>query len=153
MATPIHKNFWSNVKVGSPDECWPWMRSCITNGYGQFSKNGKMKTAHRYVYELTHGDIPSGIHICHSCDNPKCCNPAHLWAGTHAENMLDRDTKGRRNSEAAQAAGVAKLNPAVVAIIRQRRANGETLQSIADDYPVSIVTIFKIVHNKTWKGI
>lgn len=87
------QQFWS--KVDKSGECWIWLGSKTQGGYGLFRFSGKRAYAHRFTYELTHGSIPDGLHICHTCDNPSCCNPAHLWAGTPVDNMADRDRKGR----------------------------------------------------------
>ena len=75
--------------------CWIWMRATTTPGYGLISSGGKTRLAHRVVYELTQGSIPDGMEICHTCDIPSCVNPAHLWAGSHKQNMTDRAIKSR----------------------------------------------------------
>ena len=79
--------------------CWLWTGSKIPKGYGRYSFriNGKhyCKAVHRLAYEQEIGPIPKGLHICHSCDVRNCVNPAHLWPGTHSENMLDAHRKGR----------------------------------------------------------
>jgi len=64
-------------------------------GYGAFGFDGKVQKAHRVAYMLTHGPIPDGGHILHSCDNPSCVNPDHLRVGTHTENMRDKLARGR----------------------------------------------------------
>ena len=70
----------------------------VTTGVKAFAIAGRPLRAHRMAYEVAKGDIPEGMHILHSCDNPKCCNPAHLRPGTHQENMDDMQARGRRTS-------------------------------------------------------
>ena len=86
--------FMSKVKSFAPGECWEWNGYKKDTGYGQFGYQGKVWRAHRFAYMLVTGRKP-GEAICHSCDNPSCVNPDHLWEGTQIENMLDRDKKGR----------------------------------------------------------
>ena len=99
----IETRFWSKIKAGAPNACWPWQASLIgVHGYkyGQFSlprgADGKPRTtyAHRFAYELTHGAIPQGLVVLHSCDRPSCCNPAHLSVGTQGDNLRDASAKG-----------------------------------------------------------
>ncbi len=86
--------FWPKVRIGGPGECWPWTAGS-TNEYGHFYANGETLQAPRVAYELAHGPIPDSLMIRHTCDNPPCCNPAHLEPGTHVQNMLDMTTRGR----------------------------------------------------------
>jgi hypothetical protein len=81
--------FWAKVDVRGAGECWPWKRAKNTSGYGNHYRGGQV-LAHRFAYELTHGAIPAGLYVLHSCDNPPCCNPAHLSVGTQAENIKQR---------------------------------------------------------------
>lgn len=90
------EQFWAKVdRSGGPDACWPWTANRLAQGYGRFWSDGKSCKSHRAAWEFVNGQIPDGMCICHSCDNPPCCNPAHLWLGTNRDNIADRDRKGR----------------------------------------------------------
>src|SRR6266542_5251028 len=98
--------FWARVdRSGGPNACWPWTGGRIIkgSGYGQFILHGKHTTAHRAAFELTYGAVLPGMQVCHTCDNPPCCNPKHLWVGTPADNMTDRIRKGRGSKGGRQA--------------------------------------------------
>jgi hypothetical protein len=88
--------FWSKVDVRGPGECWEWKGYRDKRGYGRFGINRRVVLAHRFALELSEGlPLEAGECSCHHCDNPPCCNPAHLFRGTHAENMHDCKAKGR----------------------------------------------------------
>lgn len=106
-ATP--ETFW--VKVDKSGECWVWTGSRGSGGYGKVRYQGALCFAHRLAWELTHGPIPPGMSVCHSCDNRPCCNPAHLWLGTYADNMHDRDRKGRHGRPNAKKTVCANGHP------------------------------------------
>lgn len=78
------------------DECWPYMGARLPSGYGYVNlrQNGNAY-AHRLAFEQAVGPIPDGMYVCHRCDNPPCCNPAHLFLGTPSENCQDKVAKGR----------------------------------------------------------
>ncbi len=89
--------FWSRVdRSGGSKACWPW-RGSSGGDYGQFlAPDGSAHKAHRLAYELTHGStIMPGLLACHHCDNPPCCNPAHIFIGTRQDNARDMHRKGR----------------------------------------------------------
>lgn len=90
--------FWSNVEIGeTDDDCHVWTAHTNPKGYGRLHVSGKNIMAHRFAWILKNGPIPDGLIICHSCDNPSCVNWRHLWIGTHADNIRDRDEKGRNH--------------------------------------------------------
>jgi hypothetical protein len=92
------ETFWSHVDcTGGPDACWPWTGR-RTDGYGAVGSGPQFDRAHRVAFRLSGGIIPPGQLVRHLCHNPLCCNPAHLAAGTHADNMHDMAVAGRRRS-------------------------------------------------------
>lgn len=86
-------------RSGGPDACWPWMGSCDLGGYGRIgSDKGQTNLAtHRVAWECHYRAWLLDLHVLHTCDNRRCCNPAHLWLGTHADNMQDKAQKNRAN--------------------------------------------------------
>jgi hypothetical protein len=96
VKVPVRQRFWAKVDRRSYAECWPWLGSTNGRGYGEFWRGGRKDKAHRVAWELWHGrPWPSKMHGCHRCDNPSCCNPAHIFPGTHQENLRDAENKGR----------------------------------------------------------
>lgn len=91
---PLVGRFFAKVEFRGEDECWPWtgMRA---HGYGYIWREGKMVRAHRLSYEIHVGEIPEGLLVLHSCDNPGCVNPAHLRVGTGVDNSRDAIERGR----------------------------------------------------------
>lgn len=166
---PLAPRFWGYVHRCGPDDCWPWLgRLFDGQRYGQFALDGRPARAHRVAWMLTRGPIPDGLYVCHSCDNPACCNPSHLWLGTHDDNMADRQAKGRtlrgadhplrRHPEFAahpkgEANARAKVTADDVRAIRLAFASGERQRSIANRYGINIPSVSMIVNRKNWSHI
>jgi HNH endonuclease len=83
------ERFWSKVDKSAADGCWIWTAARKPNGYGELVVQQRRWYAHRYSYQLAFGDIPSGMLVCHRCNNKPCVNPSHLYVGTYSQNMLD----------------------------------------------------------------
>ncbi|MGE4177987.1 MAG: HNH endonuclease [Thermoleophilia bacterium] len=140
------------MTIGDARACWTWRAATYPSGYGQVHRGGarrKMALAHRVAWELTHGAIPEDVEVCHRCDNPACVNPAHLFLGTHAENMADmaskgRSTRGVRNPQAA-------LTECDVRWIRAL-AGHMTHGQIAEVAGVQRQAVSKIIAGERWDG-
>ncbi len=161
--------FWSCIDKHGPSECWPWAGACFNQGYGEVSHGGARWRAHRLVWTLVNGPIPTGLHVCHSCDNPPCCNPAHLWLGTHADNMADKARKGRGEQvrgdnhyarthpewlARGERHGLARLTEAHAQAVRRVYATGTYSQAqISRVLGVSHTVISKIVRGKTYRHL
>lgn len=144
--------FWSKVRIGEDEECWPWIAN-KRGGYGRFKLGETQVAATRFLWEMLHGPLthtfrmgPPELCVLHSCDNPSCCNPNHLWTGTQTDNMNDMVAKGRADNRGMKN-GRAKLTTAeVIAIQSDRRGYPE----IAVNYSVQSQTIGRIKRGVAW---
>lgn len=154
-ATPIAARFALKVAKGSPDACWPWLGKPDAEGYGVIwdEVSRKTKKAHRVAWELENGPIPDGMDILHRCDNPPCCNPKHLYPGTHLDNMRDREERGRTNPPRGEAVHGARLTEASVRDIRERLARGERYAAVAATLGIDRATVNDIRRGRTWKHV
>ncbi len=151
-----HLRFTRNIKIDEATQCWEWQAARTEAGYGLFLVNRKLVYAHRFSYENFNGPIPVGMHICHSCDNPPCCNPAHLFPGTDADNLADMHSKGRGYIPSplrGEQNFNARLTESDIREIRQLHARGQTGVSLSLQFNVRTTTISAIVNHKSWKHI
>lgn len=150
----IEERFWSKVDRRGPDECWEWHAHRNQAGYGRFTPTGRnQQPAHRIAWVLTHGPIPDGMFVCHHCDNPPCCNPAHLFLGAPVENTQDMIAKERSATPLGEASQFAKLTETDVQEIRRRSAHGDSYPTLARAFNVHRETIGLIVRRETWKHV
>lgn len=146
--------FWSKVNVLGDDDCWEWKEG-QSSGYGSFSIGDTKVKSHRFAYRVANtGPMPECV--CHACDNPLCCNPDHLWAGTRADNNNDARSKGRaRNPQ--QGCGPDNTNATLgisqVLAIRMMAASGRTYRDIANAVGCSRSNVCLIVRGKRWSHL
>ena len=157
------EQFWQRVNKSS--ECWLWTGRKNQNGYGVTYKHCKPVLTHRRAWEIVHGAIPDGMQVLHKCDNPQCCNPTHLFLGTHKDNMEDMTRKGRRicgerlrlsikNPPHGERCGRAKLTSVQVLEIRRRYRPGVVSTSmLAKEFGVNRSAVWKIVNGLRWQHL
>ena len=112
-----------------------------------------MVSAHRLSYLVHKGDIPSGLHVCHTCDNRACINPDHLWLGSNLDNHNDKIRKNRGVVLRGEDNGRAKLSEGRVKEIRIRHFAGESCSSISQSLDVSYVTVWRVIKHATWRCV
>lgn len=144
------ERFWSKVDRRSDGECWPWTGAKDAHGYGMAWVGDRTVRAHRVALELATGEPLRGLHALHSCDNPPCCNPSHLRAGTHAENMSDRKERDRGYRPRGELAPLARLTETEVAEIRHRHSGGERSSFIARSFGITRQHVWQIAKGNRW---
>lgn len=149
--------FWSKVDRRGPDECWLWTGTRHNWGYGMFTEPRTKKRfgAHRAAYAEKVGPIPPGMFVCHSCDVPACVNPAHLFLGTHVDNMRDMVAKGRGRTGGVRGERMpnAKLTPEDIREIRRRLAAGHTGVDIGVAFGIHHRYASMIARRKRWAHV
>mgnify|MGYP000998694190 FL=1 len=160
LSEPTIARFWTKVDVREPGECWPWTAAVRsrTCQYGVLKVDGTVRLAHRLSFEIAYGEVPDGLFVCHTCDTPRCVNPAHLFAGSAQDNAVDAVQKGRMNPLTGRVqSGAANLNArltdAVVVAIRRDREAGMKLVPLAAKYGVGYSTVRDIVCRRTWAHV
>lgn len=158
------ERFWKMVDRRGPNECWPWKHATTSGGYGWFIRAGGEEGigAHVFAFMVMHGVVPPlGIKVCHTCDNPPCCNSlAHHFLGTDSDNMRDMTAKGRRRGampprRPGASNGRARLTDADVADIRRlwahRHVRPITQRELALRYRVGASRISAVVRGETYQ--
>ena len=151
------ERFWQKVdKSAGPHGCWLWTAGTRPTGYGLFSAGGRNVGAHRYAWGIFNGNIPVGQMVCHKCDTPLCCNPDHMFLGSHLDNMRDKEAKGRGfHGTAWNPVGMinpkAKLSDNQVIEARRRWARGGVSKSqLAREYGISSTMMSWIILHRFW---
>jgi hypothetical protein len=152
--------------------CWNWLgRVDKSKGYGWFCLGrgwpggGHGCNAMRAAYALYVGEIPSGLHVCHTCDNRLCVNPAHLFLGTTQENNADKVRKKRHLTGERLSAAVlphipkgsrhykTKLTEDDALRIIEMRRRGAMYKDIGAAFGISDTAAYKIAKRKRWKHL
>lgn len=155
---PLFKRLLKKLKVDQSG-CWLWVGWRDKNGYGMLGvKEGdrhfQSRRVPRVVFKLFNGEIPNGLCVCHTCDNPACFRPSHLFLGTTADNMQDKTRKGRNNPPVGERSGFAKLTDLKIKEIRKLHAEGKmTQREIAKKFGVGYKAISKIILRQRWKHV
>lgn len=141
--------FWSRVQRGAESECWPYVGSRGAKGYGVVHLNKRQSMgAHRVAWSLANErEIPDGLVVRHACDNPPCCNPAHLSIGTAADNERDKTLRERRRDNQGERNGQARLTAEQVVAIR---ASNERNRVIAARFGIAQSTVSNIRARRCW---
>lgn len=149
---PLPDRFWSKVQVLGPHDCWEWTAAVRRKdeGYGAFWMDGRHQPASKVAWILTHGDLPVGLQVLHRCDNPPCCNPAHLFIGTSQQNNADKVKKMRHVF--GERVVTCRLTPAQVKEIRKLKKT-KTGPEIAELFGITVAYVGEICRRESWKHL
>ncbi|MGH8235418.1 MAG: HNH endonuclease [Steroidobacteraceae bacterium] len=151
----IAESFDEQYIVDAATRCYVWQRARDKDGYGKFWLCGKLVRANRYAYERAAGPLACGMQACHTCDNPPCVNPEHLFAGTNSDNVKDAIRKGRAAAPVFHGAehGMAILDTAQVLSIRAKLAAGTRQCDVAREFSISEPLVYRIKKRIIWKHV
>lgn len=139
--------FWRSIANSAAGDCWEWQGDRDADGYGIFFYHGRMRQAHDLALSFSTGEMRiESLDTCHSCDNPCCCNPAHLRFDTRQSNVDDMYRRGRAGRSG-------KLTDPEVILIRERRAAGARQKDLAEQFNVSDGQISMIVRGIRWPDV
>src|SRR6185436_2947016 len=148
------KTFEANTIKRGPDDCWFWIGGKDKDGYGRMSWNGYVVRAPRLAYYLSTGKDPWPFQVLHTCDNPPCVNPAHLFTGTPKDNVDDAKTKGRRNHPVGEQCYAAKISDKTAREIISTYEFGKiSMNQLSVKLGVPKRTISDIVRGRSWKHL
>jgi hypothetical protein len=145
--------FWSKVDMRAPDECWEWQASLHTSGYGRFKLADQWCVmANRMALVIHTGEDRLDRMALHTCDNPRCCNPHHLYWGTHTDNMRDKVRRGRARTGDQSGAknGAAKLTDDDFAVVVARLKRGLNNKQVAEGLPITHSMVSLIRLGRMW---
>lgn len=143
---------WIGEQLIPNGECLEWPRGANSKGYGRIRVGGRIVKVHRLVCENAHGSSPVGSpHAIHSCDNPRCANPAHLRWGSNADNQGEKAARGR--SAVGAGNGASKLTAGAVRWARKLSAQGCPFSKLAQCYGVTAEAISAAVKRRTWAHV
>jgi hypothetical protein len=155
IVEPMEERFWRMVDKSTPDSCWEWMGNRHYKGYGEFtlpSGSYQQKTkAHRMAWELSTGINPGGSMVCHTCDNPPCCNPSHLFLGNAKTNKDDAVNKHRHCY--GEKSPKSKLTESQVIEIRELDKTNLTRLKIAARFGISGRQVTSICRHESWAHV
>lgn len=141
----VLSRYWS--KINKTDTCWNWIGSTTKNGYGVIRIGHSLDVyAHRMAWELHNGAIPTGMHVCHHCDNRRCVNPDHLFIGTQHDNMRDMANKGRNSPNRL-------YTESTVRAAVDRYISGVSSADVSQEFGVSRVQLRKWVKGEQWSHL
>lgn len=152
----MKERFENKILLIPESTCWHWCGAKNSDGYGSFQVEGKTQGAHRVSYQLYIGEIPCGLCVCHSCDTRGCVNPAHMFLGSHRDNMRDMTAKNRKCYKFVTGSNnhLSNLTEADIATIRNKHKSGAYYyKDLAEEFGVSLSSIAKIVTRKTWRHL
>ena len=145
--------YYFEKKVIRKEGCWKWIGSVNRGGYGLISVKGINRVASRISWIIHNGEIPSGLFVLHSCDNPICTNPEHLFLGTTKDNAMDRKLKGRNGDQCGENNGSVLLTKQQVLEIRELCEKGISYNDIVEKYKITKPTISNIKYRIIWRHI